>query len=166
MSGAKAPAVRPAAPYLESMSKAAAEIPRITYPEGAVDVAALENQERLRYETVEARRAIYLGLRGIDHGNPLIIKGGSTDYEELLTRHGTIGLDGHIGGWLLRGEKVALATLWERFPRYRAYLRSRTERFIALKLEEVEMIGDEQGFHAHNCATLREALELLPSDLD
>lgn len=138
--------------------------PPIDYPKDAVDVSALICNERLRWDEAATRGVISRGLESIDKGAPLIIKGGSTDHEELVTRFGTIGLNGQVGHWLLRGKPVALATLWEKFPRLRAYLRSRTERFVALKLEEVAMIGDEQGFHARNCASLLQALELLPSD--
>lgn len=153
-------------PYFGTMSERSTEVPLVIYPEDAVDISKLICDERLRYEKVETRGAIAWGLDAIEKGAPLILMGGSTDHEELMTRHGAIALNGHVGAWLLRGEQVALATLWERFPKLRPYLRSRTERWIALKLEEVEMIGGEQGFHAQNCATLRQALELLPVDKD
>lgn len=150
---------------VETTSATAFKAPEIQYPDGAVDISQLIGDMNLRLGEPETSSALYKGLRGIENGNPVVLFGSSLDYEALLTSAGKIGLDGRIGRWMFRGKPVALATLWERQPKLRAYLRSRTENFIARKEREYDLLEEiADSFGRRTIQALRSELDLLPPD--
>jgi len=141
---------------------AAADIlPRVILPEGVTDIAKIEIACRLNSDAKETKALLFQGLQDIERGHDLLILGGSLDYECLLTKHGRISLHGVIYSWMLATEKVALATLWERFPHLRDYLRSRTEYFIAAKQRDLEILGDPDGYVTTKLQALEDELELV-----
>ena len=132
-----------------------------------MDVSQIICDLNLRPDAVDSAAAAKSGLQAIEHEAILVIYSGSNDYEHLVTKHGKISLDGHIGRWMLRGKPVALNTLWERYPDLRPYLRSRTENFIARARQDLDWIkSDEAGFLTRVIENLVSELELLSDDTE
>ena len=135
--------------------------PVVELPEGTVDISALICDLNLRAEEKSTYHHLYAGLQDIENQKPLLLYGGSNDYERLLTSDGAISLDGAIMRWILRGKPVALATLWERYPKFRQYLWSRTRRFIAVKQDELNLLDIEDSFAGQGLVFLALELEAL-----
>jgi hypothetical protein len=106
----------------------------IIYPDQHVDVSlALATFSE---DSVESRTRIYDTLIGVQWGHVIVNYKYSVDCEELITRSGEVALVGGMYAWTWAGKEVPLAVLWERFPRLRDYLRTRTEYFISCKADE------------------------------
>ena len=144
------------------------DLPTVDYPEGAVDVSQLIIDERLYWDEPETRGKLSRALEQIERGQTLILHRASLDYEELRTAHGSVRLHGITMSWWLRDKEVSLATLWERFPELRGYLRSRTEFLIRIREAEIDqgVISGEADLKSHqtDIERLHRELELLPED--
>lgn len=141
-------------------------LPVVTYPEGSIDISlAVAN---LCNGANDATAQAYNALRGVETNRVLVLYQHSDTHESLLTTRGRIALADATMSWWLGDKETSILSLWEQFPRLRSYLRSRTERYIAYKLDEMELLADhvspnERERTENHLAVLQRDLDLLPA---